>query len=176
MSIGRWMHKGAVVHIYNVILLSHEKEHVWVSSKEVDEPRAYYIEWRKSERERQILYSNAYVLPLWLSWEIICLQCERPGFNPWVGKIPCRRERLPLQENFPGGSGGKSVCLQCGRPGFDLWWGRPTGEGNGNPFQYSCLENLMDWGDWWAAVHRVTKSWTQLSYFTFTFSMHMYRI
>ena len=34
-------------------------------------------------------------LPLWLSWWRICLQCRRPGFNPWVGKIPWRRERLP---------------------------------------------------------------------------------
>ena len=37
------------------------------------------------------------------------------------------------------------------------------GEGNGNPLQYSCLENPMDGGDWWAIVHRVTKSRKQLS-------------
>ena len=36
------------------------------------------------------------------------------------------------------------------------------GEGNGNPLQYSCLENPVDGGAWWAAVHRVAKSWTQL--------------
>ena len=46
------------------------------------------------------------------------------------------------------------------------------GEGNGTPLQYSCLENLMDEGAWWAAVHGVTKSWTQLSNFTFTFHFH----
>ena len=34
-----------------------------------------------------------------------------------------------------------------------------VGEGNGNPLQYSCLENSMDSGAWWAAVHGVTKSW-----------------
>ena len=39
--------------------------------------------------------------------------------------------------------------------------GRSPGVGNGNPLQYSCLENLMDRGAWWAAVHRVAKSWTQ---------------
>ena len=44
--------------------------------------------------------------------------------------------------------------------------------GNGNPLRYSCLENPMDGGAWWAAVHRVTKSWTQLSDFTFTFHFH----
>ena len=39
-------------------------------------------------------------------------------------------------------------------------WGRSPGEGNGNPLQYSCLENSTDRGVWWAAVHRVTKNWT----------------
>jgi len=38
--------------------------------------------------------------------------------------------------------------------------GRSPGEGNGNPLQYSCLENFMDRGFWWAAVHGVTKIWT----------------
>ena len=42
------------------------------------------------------------VLGLWLSWERICLQCGRPGFNPWVGKIPWRRERLPTPVFWPG--------------------------------------------------------------------------
>ena len=46
------------------------------------------------------------------------------------------------------------------------------GEGNGTPLQYSCLENPMDGGAWWAAVHGVTRSWTQLSKFTFTFHFH----
>ena len=43
------------------------------------------------------------------------------------------------------------------------------GEGNGIPLQYSCLENPMDGGPWWATVHGVAKSRTQLSGFTFTF-------
>ena len=43
------------------------------------------------------------------------------------------------------------------------------GEGNGTPLQYSCLENPMDGGAWWAAVHGVAKSRTRLSDFTFTF-------
>ena len=43
------------------------------------------------------------------------------------------------------------------------------GEGNGTPLQYSCLENPMGGGAWWAAVHGVAKSQTQLSGFTFTF-------
>ena len=43
---------------------------------------------------------------------------------------------------------------------------RSLGRGNGNPFQYSCLENSMDRGDWWATVHGVTKSQTQLNTYT----------
>ena len=47
-----------------------------------------------------------------------------------------------------------------------------SGEGNGTPLQYSCLENPMDGGAWWATVRGVAKSWTRLSYFTFTFHFH----
>ena len=46
------------------------------------------------------------------------------------------------------------------------------GEGNGNPLQYSCLENPMDGGAWQAAVHGIVKSQTRLSVFTFTFHFH----
>ena len=48
--------------------------------------------------------------------------------------------------------------------------GRSPGEGNGNPLQYSCLENPMGRGAWWATVHGVAKSQTRLSDFTFTFT------
>ena len=46
------------------------------------------------------------------------------------------------------------------------------GEGNGTPLQSFCLENPMDGGAWWAAVHGVAKSWARLSDFTFTFHFH----
>ena len=46
------------------------------------------------------------------------------------------------------------------------------GEGNDTPLQYSYLENPMDGGAWWVAVHEVAKSWTRLSDFTFTFHFH----
>ena len=52
-----------------------------------------------------------------------------------------------------------------------LGWEDSPGEGNGNPLQYSCLENPMDGEAWWATVHRVTKSRTRLSDFTFTFRL-----
>ena len=41
-------------------------------------------------------------LPLWLSWWRICLQCGKPGFDSWVGKIPWRRERIPTPVFWPG--------------------------------------------------------------------------
>ena len=48
----------------------------------------------------------------------------------------------------------------------------PSGEGDGTPLQSSCLENPMDGGAWWAAVHGIAKSRTQLSDFPFTFHFH----
>ena len=64
---------------------------------------------------------------------------------------------------FPGGSDGKASARNAGDPGSIPGLGRSPGEGNGNPHQYSCLENSMDGGAWWATVHGVTKSWTRPS-------------
>ena len=55
---------------------------------------------------------------------------------------------------------------------FKCWVSPFTREGNGTPLQYSCLENPMDGGAWWAAVHGVANSRTRLSDFTFTFHFH----
>ena len=64
---------------------------------------------------------------------------------------------------FPGGVSGKESASNAGNvrdmnliPGL----GRFPGEGHGNPLQYSCLENPLDRGAWWATVHRIAKSWT----------------
>ena len=65
-----------------------------------------------------------------------------------------------------GGSEVKASACNAGDLGSIHGLGRSPGEGNGNPLQYSCLENPMDGGAWWAAVHGVAKSWTQLSDFT----------
>ena len=58
---------------------------------------------------------------------------------------------------FPGGSDGKASACKAGNPGLIPGSGRSTGEGNGNPLQYSCLENLMDRGVLWATVHEVAR-------------------
>ena len=61
----------------------------------------------------------------------------------------------------------KESAFNVGDLGSIPGLGRSSGEGNGNPLQYSCLENPMDRGEWWSTVHGVTKSRTQLSDFTF---------
>ena len=77
-------------------------------------------------------------------------------------------------------------CI-CWAPTGPVWWAKcpfnirgvnctyldvVLGEGDGTPLQYSCLENSMEGGVWWAAVYGVTKSQTRLSNFTFTFHFH----
>ena len=71
---------------------------------------------------------------------------------------------------FPGGLDGKVSAYNAGDPASIPGSGRSSGEGNGTPLQYSCLENLMDWGAWWAIVHGVAKSRTRLRDFT---SLHV---
>ena len=65
-----------------------------------------------------------------------------------------------IQEDFPGGSDGKESACNAGDPGSVPGSGRSFGKGNGNPLQYSCLENFTDRGAWWVTVHGVTKSRT----------------
>ena len=68
-----------------------------------------------------------------------------------------------LHQGFSGDSDGKESLRNPGDPGLICGLGRSPVEGKGNPLQYSCLENSMDRGAWWATVHGVAKSQTQLS-------------
>ena len=114
------MHKEAMVHLYNGILLSHKKEHTWVSTSEVDEPRAYKV---KEVRKRKTMFINMFInmaqrvknLPavqetwVWpLGWE-----------DPLV-KGMATHSRIP---ELPGDSDGKESA-QCRRPGFMSWVGK----------------------------------------------------
>ena len=74
-------------------------------------------------------------------------------------KCPTTLSRFSkVKLGFPGGSDGKESACHGGDLGLIPGSGRPPGEGNGNPFQYSCLENPMYTGIWQATVHGVTKS------------------
>ena len=66
-------------------------------------------------------------------------------------------------KGFPGGSDVKESACNVGDLGSIPGLGRSPGEGHGNPLQYSCLENPMDRGAWWATVHGFAKSQTRLS-------------
>ena len=92
----------------------------------------------------------------------IHLQCRRPQFHSWIRKIPWRRDRLPtpIFMGFPGVSDSKESAYNMGDLGSIPGLGRSPGGGHGNPLQYSCLENPMDRGAWWATVHGVEKSQT----------------
>ena len=92
---------------------------------------------------------------------------------PILGKIKCPVFLEKLTESnifcFPGGSEVKASTCNAADLGSMPGSGRFPREGNGNPLQYSCLENPKDGGAWWTIVHGVSKSWTRLSDFTFTF-------
>ena len=83
--------------------------------------------------------------------------------RPWTWALKLLGCLLDIQ-GFPGGSDGKESTCNVGDPGSITGSGRFPGEGNRYPVQYSCLENPMDRGAWWAIVHRIAKSWTWLSY------------
>ena len=97
-------------------------------------------------------------------------QCRRCRFDPWVRKIPWRREWLPTPVFLPGEFHGQRTLVSC-----SPWCHKESdtterlhihfspsgiGEGNGNPLQCSCLENSRDGGALWAAVYGVAQSRT----------------
>ena len=79
IDMNGWINKEVVVHIHSGILLNHKKEHICLSSNKVDEPRAYYTEWNKSEREKQTSHINAYTENRLVDMERV----EREGGTNW---------------------------------------------------------------------------------------------
>ena len=96
-----------------------------------------------------------------LAWEIP--RTEEPS-----GLQSMRPQRVGRKHSFcfPGGSISKESAGNAGALGLIPGSGRSPGGGQGNPLQYSCLENPMDRGAWWATVRRVTKSQTRLKQFS----------
>ena len=97
-----------------------------------------------------------------LAWKIPWT--EEPGGLQSMGL-----QRVRQQLQFPGGSDGKASVYNVGDlgsiPRSDPWVKKFPGEGNGTPLQYSCLENPMDGGAWWATAHGVAKSRIRLNNF-----------
>ena len=102
-------------------------------------------------------------MPADLENSAVATGLEKVGFHSNHQKRKCQR-MLKLLHNctpltcFPGGSEVKASASNAGDLGSIPGLGRASGEGNGNPLQYSCLENPMDRGAWWAMVHEVAKS------------------
>ena len=108
--------------------------------------------------------------------ENLCCHCRGHGSDPWSGNYnPTCHEALPKKKqkhencvwnlalvvkNLPANAG--DIRDENSIPGS----GRSPGEGHSSPLQYSCLENPMNRGAWWATVHRVTQSWTELKWLT----------
>ena len=109
---------------------------------------------------RQILYQLSH------KWSPILMRgrCKHAS-----GTIPALKTHIVKVGGFPDGSVLKSLPANiedAGDTGSIPESGRSPGEGNGNPLQFSCLENPMDKRAWQATVHGVSKSWTQLSVHT----------
>ena len=94
------------------------------------------------------------------------LELARMELNPSWGYQASKILGLLLSTSFPGGSGGKASARNAAHPGSIPGSGRSPGEGNGNPLQYSCPENSMDGGAWWATrfmgSQRVRHHWATL--------------
>ena len=106
-------------------------------------------------------------LPRWLGGKESAYQCRRHRFDPWSGKSPRDAEQpepvLLSLGDIPGGPDDKEPICNTGDPDLIPGLGRSPGEENDYPLQYSGLENSMDRGTWWATIHGVPKSRTQLS-------------
>ena len=87
--------------------------------------------------------------------------------------VPFYKDTPFDSQGFCGGSEGKESACNAEDLSSIPGSGRSPGEESGNPLQYSCLENPMDGGAWRATAHRVAKSQTRLSDFTFTLILMM---
>ena len=92
--------KEVAVHIHKGIWLSYKNECIWVSSNEVDEPRAYYTEWSESEREKQISYTNAYIQNLGRWYQRIYFQGSNgeTDIENWLMDMGRGEERVRCME------------------------------------------------------------------------------
>ena len=142
MSVERWMNKEAVVCVCNGILPSHKKEHIWVNSNEVYEPRDYYTEWSKSEKYHISVY--IWSLERWYWWT--CLQGSSgdtdtenrpvdPGGEEWVGK---RESSIETYVTV--------ICI------LGIQWGLLYDSEDRTDAMWQCRE--VEWGERWEGDSR----------------------
>ena len=113
-------------------------------------------------------------------WEAYCRLAERGGMvllnislGASISKDQGQNKCVPSRaQGFPGGSDTKESACNAGDMSLIPGSGKSPGKGNGYPLQYSCLEDCMDGGAWWATVHLVTKSQTRLSSQHFPFQAY----
>ena len=95
-----------------------------------------------------------------LLMKLMSIQLWNELFSPAGLEEQLERRHRSLHQGFPDSSDSKEFACNAGNLGSIPGLGRSPGEGNGNPLQYSCLDNPMDRGAWWATVHGITKSQT----------------
>jgi len=156
MSINTWMYNEIVVHIHNGIFLSYKKERIWVSSNEEDERKAYYTEWSKSERERQIVYINAYI------WNL-----ER---QKWWSYLQGSKGDIDILDTLGKGEGEMiwensiyiTICKIDSQREFNVWCREPKARALWQP-------KGVRWGGRWKGCsrgmgHMYTQCWFMLIY------------
>ena len=135
---------------------------VWVGKEFPDmrqnEREINFLEWENS-RDRRAWWAAVYgVAQSRTRLKRLSSSRSRSIKELGKGRGTCRQAG-----HFPGGLVNEESAYNSGELGLIPGLGRFSGEGNGYPLQYSCLENSMDRVAWWATVHEVTKSWTRLS-------------
>ena len=130
--------------------------HVWVSSARGLQPPTHSLSLAKHQTRTAFPFSK----------NALSFQRKNKILN--VSRVCINGQSL----DFPGGSDNKASACNAGDRDSIPGSGRSPGEGNGKPLQYSCLENPMDEGVWWAKVRGVAKSRTHLSHNARTHTGH----
>ena len=117
------------------------------------------LEWvvMPSSRVSSLPRDRARVSEVYLHWQVDSLPLVPPGKSLDILVLRCE---YVLLQSFCGSSDSKESACNAGELGPIPGSGRSPEEGNSLPLQYSCLENPVDQGAWWATVHEVTKSLT----------------
>ena len=120
--------------------------------------RTRILEWvvMSSSRVSSLPRDRTCIFYAYLHWQVDSLPPVPPRKSLDILVLRCK---YVLLRSFCGSSDGKESACNAADSGSIPGPGRSPEEGNSFPLQYSCLENPMDRGAWWAAVHEVTKSW-----------------